>query len=438
MNYERAVEWYYAFARFDAHAPAPPDAHKLLRMRGILARLGNPQERFPSVLIAGTKGKGSTAALLESILRAAGYRTGLFTSPHLHSFRERIRIGGEMIPAKDVVEGTRQLQEIARDLPGSTFFEWVTALAFWQMARADVELAVVEVGLGGRLDCTNVLTPRVSVITPVSYDHMEILGNTLAEIAGEKAGIIKPGVPVVVAPQAEEAWAAIARTAELQGARVVDVSDGWHAEQVAVSPERQRVRVHRPGRARGKTYSLPLLGPHQRVNLLTALAVTATLEEQGWRVADAAARRGVAGVKWPGRFEVLAREPFVVADGAHNRASAHELVRTLDEVWPGQRVHFVFGASNDKDIAGMLGEIVPRAASLTLTRSGHARAAEPAALAARVSPGGPVSTRETVADALARARELAGRDDIICVTGSLFIAAEARALLLGLGAGAML
>lgn len=426
LSYEDAVKWYYSFARFDSHAPRAPDDVKLARMRQVLARLGNPHETFPSILLAGTKGKGSTAAMIESILRAAGYRTGLYTSPHLHSFRERVQIGGALISKQRVIAITRQLQRIETSIPRATFFEWVTALAFTNYAREKIDIAVVEVGLGGRLDCTNVLTPRVCVITPISYDHMEILGDTLAQIAYEKAGIIKPNIPVVVAPQESEAMRVIENVAREKNARLISVERDWQWNAVRITPAQQLVTIQQ-AQENSQAYRLPLLGPHQRANLATALATTEILRAQGWKIPPRAMRAGVAKVKWHARFEILSSSPFVVADGAHNRASARELVRTLDEVSLNARVHFVFGASADKDIVGMLSELAPRAATFIFTQAQHARAASPKALAQLAAPYKiPMYIASDFTRAFEIARDFGSSDDVICVTGSLFIAAEAR------------
>ena len=441
LDYSDAVHWYFSFARFDRHLPREDDYLKLARMNEILAQLNNPHQTFPSVLIAGTKGKGSTAALIEKILREASYRTGLFTSPHLHSFRERVRVNGAYISPQRLIEITTRLQELAAHFPHSTFFEWITALAFENFAREQVDIAVVEVGLGGRLDCTNVLTPRVSVITPISYDHMEILGDTLEKIASEKAGIIKPNTPVVVAPQEPEAMQVIAQVAREKNARLEDVTKIWHWELLEATPNAQRVKFRRAKQAHAHTYDLPLLGPHQRVNLATALTTLETLQAQKWNIPYHAIKCGIETVEWHARFEILPpltphpqplsqseRGVTRVIDGAHNRASAHELVRTLTEVFPNARVHFVFGASSDKDLAGMLQELAPRATTFIFTQAHHPRATSQGALAELAEQFNvPTQLANSVSDALDIAQSVASKDDVICITGSLFIAAEARA-----------
>lgn len=456
LSYSEAVGWYYSFARFDPH-PVRDDTVKLDRMRALLQALGNPQTQYPTIHIAGTKGKGSTAALIESMFRAGGYRTGLFTSPHLHSFRERVRLNGQLIPEDELVGLTQRLQAVAADFSDATFFEWVTALGLLYFAAQRVEMGVIEAGLGGRLDCTNVLTPRISVITPVSLDHTEILGNTLLKIAREKAGIIKPGVPVVVAPQPLRALGEILRKANKVQARVVDVQKSWRWEMVSAAPEAQIVNTRYIKNARWQTFTLPLLGPHQRVNLVTALAAMDVLHGRNWRISLGSIRQGVANVEWDARFEILAYldalpesaamrsttaqrtrknqdtvtpppRGYVVADGAHNAASARELVRTLDEIFPDAPVRFIFAASSDKDIAGMLQELAPRAASFVLTRAQTPRAAPLESLVALLAPHHVAyDTAPDIAHALEQMYERIEPGQVICVTGSLFIAAEARA-----------
>lgn len=440
-GYSDAVNWYYSFARFEPHSRRTSDAHKLDRMERILARLGNPHTQFPAIHIAGTKGKGSTAAMLESMFRAGGYRTGLFTSPHLHSFRERIRVNNRMIAAETVVRNTSYLRALVADFPDATFFEWITALAFLYFAEQRIEMGILEVGLGGRLDCTNVVTPRVSVITPISFDHTEVLGTTLLKIAREKAGIIKPNIPVVIAPQELRVLGEVQRKANKENARIINVEKDWRWHLIQTTPENQTVNVRFVKSARWQTFTLPLVGPHQRVNLATALATMDVLHGRNWRISLDSLRQGIAQVEWPARFEILAHlepasddpaeppaEGFIVTDGAHNRASARELVRTLDEIFPGRPVHFIFASSRDKDIAGMLQELAPRAASITFT---HANSQRAAAVDKLVQIAAPLTLEKRTAPDITTAIETTlaqvSPDDIVCITGSLFIAAEARA-----------
>ncbi|MDE3089971.1 MAG: bifunctional folylpolyglutamate synthase/dihydrofolate synthase, partial [Chloroflexota bacterium] len=413
----------------------------LTRMDRLLAALGNPQRRFGCVHVAGTKGKGSTAAMIESVLRAARFRAGLYTSPHLHTFRERIRVDGAMIAQSDVVAGIEKIKPLAAEIPGLTAFEVMTALAFNCFANQGVDLAVLEVGLGGRLDATNVVTPLVSVITSISYDHTAILGDTLAQIAREKAGILKPNIPAVSAPQRDEALEVVERVANENRAPLIAISPDLEFQvsdadfQVTFIDQNldgQRFTLTR----QSETFDLSLftlglqiglLGKHQLTNAATALAALHVLRDQGIRIPDAAIQQGLAHVEWHGRFEIIAREPFIVLDGAHNADSTQQLVETLLDVFPRARLHFVFGASRDKDIAGMFAALCPHAASLVLTRAHNPRAADLARLADLAAEHKTeTSIAPDLASALRDAQSRAASSDVICVTGSLFVVAEAR------------
>ncbi len=431
-TYQQALDWLYSFVLFDKQRRAAGSGD-LGRMEQLLARMGSPQSRFPSVLIAGTKGKGSTAEMLASILSAAGYRTGLYTSPHLHTFRERIRVDDRLITREEIISGVRRLEELVKNFPDVIWFELVTALAFEFFASQGVEIAVLEVGLGGRLDPTNVVHPLVSVITPISYDHMEVLGNTLTDIAREKAGIIKPETPVVSGPQEAEAWSVIEASARANKATLVEAGREWNWVPIAQDLHGQSLAVRGPDAKQLEVF-LPLLGPHQQANAVTVIATLAELEKQGWLLPEQTIGLGMANVAWPVRLEVLSREPLILADGAHNRASAHALRSALSALRPGAPVHLIFGASNDKDIAGMFAELVPGAASLILTHSSHVRASDPQALARLASTYGvPTFIPDGVQAALDLARSRARPGEVICVTGSLFVAAEARGLVLAEG-----
>jgi dihydrofolate synthase/folylpolyglutamate synthase len=436
MTYPDALKFLYSFATYEI-IPATADAPKNLkleRMPRLLDALGNPHQKFQSVHIAGTKGKGSTAAMTESILRAAGIRTGLYTSPHLHTFRERIRVAGEMIARDAVAAGVAKLEPIVAQFPGITTFEIITALAFDYFAAQNVEIAILEVGLGGRLDATNIVTPRVSIITSISYDHMAILGNTLAQIAREKAGIIKAGVPVVAAPQTDEARAVIEEVARAHHSPLVLVTQDFSfvIEQSAhhVTPRATSLN--------GQSFiwecaddpvelDVKLLGRHQLANATTVLATIAALREQGLAISEDAVRVGLANVIWNGRFEILHRAPFVIIDGAHNGDSIHQLVATLRAFFPRERLWFIFGASNDKDIAAMFAELLPSAASLILTRSHSPRSADVSQMTerARAFPV-EISIARDPTHALELALTHAKPGEVICATGSLYIVGEVR------------
>ncbi len=440
MDYPQALDFIYSFTNFEV-TPAGSYSSKtfdLTRMERLLAALGNPDRRFRSVHIAGTKGKGSTAAMIESILRSAGHVTGLYTSPHLHTFRERIRVAGEMIAPDQVAAGIATIQPIAQHIPGLTTFEVMTALAFDFFAAHDVEIAVLEVGLGGRLDATNVVTPLVSAITSISYDHTAILGNTLSEIASEKAGIIKPGIPVVACHQESEADRVIRQRAKELDAPLIaianDLSFASSGIKHQVIPDNETLDGQtflwltvRDAKLNLTTVDLPLLGQHQLTNAATALATAVELRERNVKIPDQAIVDGFGKVKWQGRFEILSRKPYLVVDGAHNAESAERLVQTLREFFPSAGIHLVFGASSDKDIGGMFSRLLPHVDSLVLTRSHNPRAADPARLVQLAQPYNvEMLIAPDLAAALRIAREHSGADDVVCVTGSLFVVAEAR------------
>ncbi len=440
MTYRQALDYIYSFTNFEI-TPASSYGTKtfdLTRMERLLAALGNPHTKFQSVHVAGTKGKGSTAAMIESILRTAGHRTGFFTSPHLHTFRERIRVGGELIPESAVVEGVEKIKPIVAQLTDVTSFEIMTALAFDYFAMVGVQIAVLEVGLGGRLDATNVVSPLVSVITSISYDHTAVLGKTLTEIGREKAGIIKPNIPAVTAPQHEEALAVIEAAARDKNAPLTIISQDLKFKvagfQYQVIPDTVELDgqtflwMKLDGRNLSLgTWDLKLLGHHQLANAATALAAALVLRERGVAIPDDALQTGIANTQWEGRFEILRREPFVVIDGAHNADSAHQLLQTLTDVFPHARLHFIFGAYKDKDVNGMFAEILPYATSLILTRSHSPRATDPVQLAELAAPYNvETSIAPDLAAAMHDALTRVQREDVVCLTGSLSIVAQAR------------
>ena len=431
--YQAALDYLYSFINYENKMPPSPDHARfnLDRMRWLLGELGDPHLQYPSIVVAGTKGKGSTSAMLESILRAAGYRTGLFSSPHLHSWRERIQVNRTLITQEQVaayVEQIKSLVERLGDLGQPTVFELTTAIALRFFADQQIDVAVLEVGLGGRYDTVNVVTPRVSIITPISFDHMNVLGRTLADIAHAKAGIIKPGVPVVTAPQHAEALNVIMAEAEAHNAPL------WVAEAGRSTFNVQRstfdVQPSATQRVPGLQPSdVALGGAHQLINARVAVVTALLLREQGLDLSDDAIAKGLRTVRWPGRFEIVAREPLVVVDGAMNGDSAHALRQALETLPHKQRI-LVLGTSSDKDVGAIARELVPGAAAVVLTRSYHPRSADVEALAAQVEPLLDSATELVITDdilpALEAVRRLAKPDDLICVAGSLFVVAAAR------------
>jgi len=414
-NYEVKLATQYAGQLFD-----------LSRMERLLDAMGHPEGRFRSVHVAGTKGKGSTAAMIASVLRHAGQRTGLFSSPHLHTFRERIQVDGQPITEAGLVAHLRKLRPLFDTLEGLTTFEASQAIAFDYFVAQAVTWAVVEVGLGGRLDTTNVIQPEVAVITPVSYDHMLVLGDTLTAIAEEKAGIIKPHTPVVCAPQPEEAMNVIRHVAEHLEAPLAVVGREWtyHLEQA--SWDGQRFTVYGPGVALEGLY-IPLLGEHQLANATTAVAALQVLRQGPLPIPEEAIREGLRAVRWPARLEILSREPLLVVDGAHNGDSMQRLVEAVDTYFPRRRRVVLFAALADKDLPRMFQALMPNVDTVVFTRTPHPRAAEPEALARLAEPfEKPAIVEPDLDHALDVALGLAGSDGVVVATGSLSTAAAVR------------
>lgn len=429
-TYSDALNFLFTFQDFSlTHMEQiAPERFELGRMFALMERLGNPQQEYPTIHIAGTKGKGSVAALCAAVLQAAGYKTGLYTSPHLVDFRERVQVDGEWIEEDAFVEAARQLQAQVAGLPGVTSYELQTALAFLYFARQQVDVVVAEVGMGGRLDSTNILTPLVSVITNISLDHTAILGNSLVEIAGEKGGIIKPGVPVVCAPQQAEALAKLREIAEDRKAPFTLVGEEITFELLSQTESGQEFRITEKGNT-AVTLQSGLLGRHQAENAAAAFAALEVVDQAGLPVSGEAIREGFARVRWPGRFEIFPGDPTIVLDGAHNRHSAEMLADTVRNVFPGREVTLVFGASEDKDIAGMFAELVPVVGDIYLVQADHPRAAAPEKMAELLENVGravaQVPSMEALFPLLARYNE---GDQVVLVTGSLYLVGHFRGL----------
>jgi dihydrofolate synthase / folylpolyglutamate synthase len=433
MDYREAIAYVIERSGYDRGFVANPfDAETigLKRTARLLELSGYPERRYPSIHVAGSKGKGSTAAFLASVLHADGRRVGLYTTPHLHTFRERIQIGGSPISETDFADLTAQLaglnSTLARERPDwgeATAFEVTTALAFCAFAHAVVDVAVIEVGLGGRLDATNVIEPRVSVISSISFDHVGILGNTLREIATEKGGIIKPGRPVVSAAQHPEAAAALDAIASERGSGLYLGGRDWRVRGTS-----ERFDVEGPlATVAGLTSGLA--GRHQTENAGLAVSTLQVLQFHGLPVTEDAIRSGIAGVTWPGRFEIVQASPLIIVDGAHNVDSARRVAETLLDRYPDVRRTLVLGIARDKDIAGMLRELLPVAERVIATASHSPRAATPdeiVATAREIDAAVALETSASVAEALARVESTPHAQDVTLVTGSLYAVAEAR------------
>ena len=441
IDYERARSVPYREREF-----------KLQRMRELMARLDDPQRSLSIVHVAGTKGKGSTAAMLGAVLTAAGYRTGVFSSPHLYRIEERMAVDGRPCSSAELVElvdrlapAVEAMDEAAAGDPdeiGPTYFEITTAMALLHFARRKVQAAVLEVGLGGRLDSTNVCRPLVSVITSISLDHTHQLGNTLESIAREKAGIVKPSVPVVSGVVDERPREVIREVCRQRGCRLselgVDFDFDYHPPRrlestTAMGKLDFDYRVP-PRRSSYRDLPLRLLGAHQAANAAVALAALAELEQAGWEVPEAAVRAGLAEVDWPVRIELLSRRPAVVVDAAHNPASIDALIRVLKESFSVRRRLLVFATTCDKDIRGMLERLLGNFDEVVFTRYlNNPRAVSPEELDTMAFELG--GRRHRVCsgpdEAWDEVRALATPDDLICVTGSFFIAAEMREQICG-------
>lgn len=432
LDYEGALERVMGLADFERRLRSPEHARfHLERISLLVERLGNPHLGIPTVHVAGTKGKGSTSAMTTSILAAQGYKTGLYTSPHLHSATERIRVGMEPISRQDfaaVVEEIWPTVEWVSEhggYGGVTTFEALTAMAFYHYRKIGADFQVIEVGLGGRLDSTNVVSPTVCAITNISLDHVAILGDTVAKIAYEKAGIIKRGVPVVVAPQTEEAMAVFREVAAQRDAPLVQVDArlSWRVRHADVSGQSFEVKGLRD------TYELwmPLLGDYQLENAATAVAAAETLAEAGHEVDKESIIQGIRDVRWPARLEVLSREgPLVVVDGAHNPYSMKRLVEAIRRYFKFRRAIVIFGALGGHSAQGMVAELAQLSPLVLVARSRHPRAASSDIISRVVEDQGlPVAFQsDSVGEAMRLALELAGKDDLVLGTGSLSVAAE--------------
>ena len=436
-TYEAALEWLFSATDYERmqRVRYNTDTFDLSRMAALVTRVGDPHRDQRYLHVAGTKGKGSTAAMLSEVLRAAGYRVGLYTSPHVVDLRERICVGGAPIEAdalRDLIGRVRP--HVAAMAEGSTrrpatFFEILTAIALLHFRDVGTDVTVLEVGMGGRLDATNVVTPLVSAITSLSLDHVQQLGGTLAEIAAEKAGIIKPGVPVVSAPQTEEAMPVIERVAAERGARLAVVGREIEITDYELDARNDRMgsRISlRTPRGPHEDLWLAAAGRHQAVNAAVAVGVLEEAAERGLAWGPRALRDGLARAALPARIEVLGRSPLVINDGAHNPASIRALVEVVEEAFPHERLVLVFASAADKDYVGGLAEILPLADHLILTSARSARSVAPEQLeqAVRKVCTVPVECQPTAAAAAERALMLAGPDDLVCFTGSFYLAGQ--------------
>jgi len=455
LTYEEALNFIHDLNRFGTKLG-------LQNITNLLDILGNPHHGLKIIHVAGTNGKGSTSAMIDSILRAAGYKVGLYTSPYLEVFNERIRVNGENIPDEDIARLTQKVQNAMdmmkeKGLGSPTEFEVVTALGLLYFKEQAVDFLVFEVGLGGRLDATNVVTPLVSVITPISFDHQQYLGNTLTDIAREKCGIIKPGIPVISGPQEDEAMRVIEETCKRLNCpliKVVDIKE-FNAEEdllshrlIESSIEGQRFDIM----TKNNIYqglSISLLGYHQLDNATTAVGAIEALNFSGIHIDSEAIYLGLKQAKWPGRLEILGRRPLVLIDGAHNIAGINSLKQTLIHHFKNQKKIMVLGILKDKDAREMLKDITSLADIIVTTAPDNPRALTAKELAQIISrvydqPNDsdenvksikiddkqvPIYTKEKIIEAVELALQLASPEDMVIFAGSLYMIGEARTIL---------
>ncbi|PYU86766.1 MAG: bifunctional folylpolyglutamate synthase/dihydrofolate synthase [Acidobacteria bacterium] len=435
MRYEAAVRYLLSLGR-ELAAPTQAAAAKfdLENILVLAERLGHPERAYPSTHIAGTNGKGSAAAFLESILRHAGLRTGLNTSPHLEKINERIRINGQEISDEPFGETLTHIHALIEELLAAgklrahpTYFECVTAMAFAHFARERVNFGVFEVGLGGRLDATNILSPLVTIITRIDFDHESFLGHSLREIAAEKAGILKPGVPVVLAEQRQEAREVIVARATELGCPVVEPSEVFQVTQESMEDGCVRARVIEADS--GITFEIApnLPGRFQLQNALNAVATARLLHNRGFQIIDDAVMRGIAETVWPGRLEKLQSEPAVYLDGAHNPGAARELAHFLEQNFAGRKIWLVYAALRDKAVDEVAGLLFPHAAEVIFTAPRISRAVSAPQLAEIA--GHHAARFSVIPDAeraFERALAQAAPEDAIFITGSLYLVGQLR------------
>lgn len=426
LSYQETLEFLYAQLPMFQRVGAVAFKKDLGNTKALCKTLGNPEKRFKSIHIAGTNGKGSVSHMLAAILQSAGYKTGLYTSPHLRDFRERIRIDGHMISEQEVVAFTDKMRPVIAGVSPS-FFELTVAMAFDQFAQNEVDIAVIETGLGGRLDSTNVITPILSVITNIGWDHMDLLGDTLPLIAAEKAGIIKPDVPIVVGELQEEVAAVFEQHANERRSLLKFASKSWEARKSGESNGQQFFDVYKNGKPKFGDLATDQLGIYQARNLVTVLAAMEQLQAQGWDLEEDSLRKGIASVGkltgFKGRWSILQQDPLVVADTAHNEPGIKLLLQQIDQT-PHDKLHMVISMVKDKDIEKVL-SLLPKNAIYYFSKAGIPRGMEAELLREKASQHGLqgvgyLSLKEAYNEALAKA----GKKDLVLVGGSTFTVAE--------------
>ena len=429
-KYQSTLNFLYSFIDYSLtrNLRYSPEKFNLERMKSVMHLLGDPHLDYPVVHVAGTKGKGSTCALIANVLKTAKYKVGLYTSPHLQEFTERIKVDNIDIEKDILISLVEEIKPIINNLEGLTTFEITTALAFLFFSRIKVDIAVIEVGLGGRLDATNVVQPMVSIITTISKDHVKILGNTLEKIAKEKAGIIKNNIPVIISFQKPRITQLIKTITQDNNSPFLEVQREYRYKSITHSLDGQEFSLFGVDGEKIILH-LPLLGVHQIQNAITAYSAIQVIKKNGFIITNQNIYEGFAKVNWPGRFEILSKKPFLIIDSAHNTDSIRKLLNTVKLLFPYKEIILIFGASEDKDIAGMLHILIPKVHSLITTQSIHPRALDAEMVLAIAQKQGKNGVSiSSIEDAFKHALKNWTEKSVIIATGSIFVAAAIREL----------
>ena len=429
MNtYQSSLDFLYSFVDYSLtrHLRYSPEKFNLDRMRDFMRMLGDPHLKYPTIHVAGTKGKGSICAMISSVMAASGIKVGLYTSPHLQEYTERIKINGKEISKPKFISLVESIKPQINKVKNLSTFEITTAMAFQFFLQETVDLAVIEVGLGGRLDATNVVNPILSVISSISKDHVKILGNSLTKIAFEKAGIIKENVPVVVSKQKPHIKTLLEKIASQRISPFIYSNDLISYKIIAQNPHGQDFIIQEKD-GHSHQIHLPLIGDHQVQNALTAFLAVREISRHGYQISDQDIQKGFSNVKWPGRCEILAIKPLLMIDSAHNTDSMRKLIDTIKTTFPGKKIIAVFGASEDKDIKGMLGLLLPTVNTIIATQSLHPRAMDAEKILNLInSIGYKGYSYHLLKEALIKSIQMWDDSSIIIATGSIFIAAAVR------------
>jgi dihydrofolate synthase / folylpolyglutamate synthase len=429
MNYQEALDFIQNHIDYSLTNQENQSAENfnLSRMFDFMDKLGNPQLKYKTIHIAGTKGKGSVAALIATTLQQSGYKVGLYTSPHLQDFKERIQVNRKNINTEKFADIVSFIKPFATNTPGITAYEIQTALAFCYFEHENIDCAVVEVGLGGRLDSTNILTPELSIITSISLDHTAILGKTLPEIAKEKAGIIKEGIPVVIGIQETTSKKAIAEISRERNAPLLDSELLLKITNIVFEQDHQNFDIHLLEENTSFPLSTSMLGTHQLDNIKTAVTALWYLKSIGWHIDISTIQNGISKTNWPGRFEIIQFNPKIIIDGAHNQDSTKRLIESIHFYYPSQPITLIFGASNDKDISGMFLELLPNITHGIGYQSKHPRAANTKTLEKIASNYGIAwESTSKISVALTLAKQNLQANGLILITGSLYTIGEFR------------